>query len=244
LSWFGHQFVIVGGLAELAGDDLFNVSVIVDASGLRAAYRKAHLWDAEPDFFSRGTSRPPVVDTAVGRVATVVCYDLEFPEWTRLPALDGADVLAVPTNWPAEPTRLVPTPAEVVKAQATAMVNRMAVVAADRCGAERGVEWVGGSAVIGADGQLLAGPSAMAVPAVHVAEVDLGTRARSNPASAPRPLAARRPRPRRYADRLRHVELRRLHRPARRRSVEVAARVLAVQADGQEITTIQGLAER
>jgi predicted amidohydrolase len=168
------DLVVVGGLAELAGEELFNVSVIVDASGLRAAYRKVHLWDAEPDFFSRGTSRPPVVDTAVGRVATVVCYDLEFPEWTRLPAIDGADVLAVPTNWPAEPTRLEPTPGEVVKAQATAMVNRMAVVAADRCGVERGVDWVGGSCVVGADGRLLAGPGAVAVPAVHVAEVDLG----------------------------------------------------------------------
>lgn len=187
------DLVVVGGLAELAGDELFNVSVVVDPSGLRAAYRKAHLWDAEPDFFTPGSARPPVVDTAVGRVATVVCYDLEFPEWTRLPALDGADVLAVPTNWPAEPDRLSPTPAEVVKAQATAMVNRMAVVVADRCGTERGVEWVGGAAVIGADGRLLAGPSALPVPAVHVAEVDLGLARDKRTGPRNHPLDDRRP---------------------------------------------------
>ena len=185
--------VVVGGLAELAGDELFNVSVIVDASGLRAAYRKVHLWDAEPDFFAAGEARPPVVDTAVGRVSTVVCYDLEFPEWTRLPGLDDADVLAVPTNWPAEPSRMSPTPAEVVKAQSTAMVNRMAVVCADRCGTERGVSWLGGSAVIGADGRLLAGPSAMAVPAVHVAEVDLGLARDKRTGPHNHPLHDRRP---------------------------------------------------
>ena len=164
--------VVVGGLAELAGDELFNVSVIVDASGLRAAYRKVHLWDAEPDFFAAGEARPPVVDTAVGRVSTVVCYDLEFPEWTRLPGLADADVL---------------------KAQSTAMVNRMAVVCADRCGTERGVSWLGGSAVIGADGRLLAGPSAMAVPAVHVAEVDLGLSRDKRTGPRNHPLHDRRP---------------------------------------------------
>lgn len=167
------DLVLVGGLAELAPDTLYNSSVVVDASGLRGVYRKAHLWDAEPDWFTPGSDRPPVVETALCRVGTVVCYDLEFPEWTRLPALDGADVLACPTNWPAEPVRQSPTPAEVVRAQATASVNRMAVVVADRCGVERGVEWTGGAAVIAPDGALLAGPAAGPVPAVHVAEVDL-----------------------------------------------------------------------
>ena len=168
------DLVVVGGLAELARETLYNSSVIIDRTGLRATYRKAHLWDAEPDFFTPGDAVPPVVDTAIGRVATVVCYDLEFPEWSRIPALAGADVLAVPTNWPAEPVRGEPTPSEVVKAQATAMVNHMAVVVADRCGVERGVDWVGGAAVISPEGALLAGPASGPVPCVHVAEVDLG----------------------------------------------------------------------
>ncbi len=168
------DLVIVGGLCEAAGDVLYNSSVVVDATGLLARYRKVHLWNDEPDFFTAGRDRPPVVDTAIGRIATVVCYDLEFPEWVRIPALDGADVLAVPTNWPAEPVRAHPTPMEVVRAQAAASVNRMAVVAADRCGAERGVEWTGGSAVVSPDGHLLAGPPPTAEPAILVADLDLG----------------------------------------------------------------------
>jgi 5-aminopentanamidase len=166
--------VLVGGLCEDGGAQVFNSSVVIDASGLRAGYRKAHLWGDEPDFFTPGHDRPPVVDTVLGRIGTVVCYDLEFPEWTRLPALAGADILAVPTNWPAGPTRALPTPGEVVRAQATASTNRMVVVAADRCGTERDVEWVGGSAVIDADGGLLAGPPPAAAPTVLVADVDLG----------------------------------------------------------------------
>lgn len=168
------DLVLVGGLCEDGGDVLFNTSVVVDADGLRARYRKAHLWDAEPDVFTPGSERPPVVDTAVGRVGTVVCYDLDFPEWTRLPALDGAEVLAVPTNWPAEPVRARPTPMEVVRAQATASINRMAVVCADRCGPERGVPWTGGSSIMSADGHLLAGPPDASEPVVLVADVDLG----------------------------------------------------------------------
>ena len=87
----GLGVVIVGGFAEL-GDDgrLYNSAALVDASGTRAVYRKAHLWDAEKLVFTPGDTAPPVIDTELGRVGVMVCYDLEFPEWTRLAALDGA----------------------------------------------------------------------------------------------------------------------------------------------------------
>jgi predicted amidohydrolase len=43
-----------------------------------------------------------------GNVAVMICYDLEFPEWVRVAALAGADLIAVPVNWtrPAGPCRL------------------------------------------------------------------------------------------------------------------------------------------
>ena len=44
-----------------------------------------------------------MVDLPFGRVAVMICYDLEFPEWVRLSALDGADLIAAPVNWPAAP---------------------------------------------------------------------------------------------------------------------------------------------
>ena len=97
-----------------------------------------------------------MLDTAVGRVAVVICYDLEFPELTRSVALAGAQLLLVPTNWPLVPRPAGERPPEVVIAMAAARVNRMAVVCADRVGTERGMEWTGGATIIGVDGWVAA----------------------------------------------------------------------------------------
>jgi 5-aminopentanamidase len=154
-----HGITIVGGICELGPDGLlYNTALVVDAQGVRAAYRKAHLWDAEKLIFTPGDAPPPVISTAGTSLAVMVCYDLEFPEWTRLAALAGARLLCVPTNWPALPRPEGERPMEVVRAQAAAAINRMFVAACDRAGAERGVDWVGGSVVIDPDGWPLAGP--------------------------------------------------------------------------------------
>ena len=186
--------VIVGGFAEIGEDGLlYNSAALVDPGGLRAVYRKAHLWDAESDFFAPGTAPPPVVDTAFGRIAMMICYDAEFPEWVRRPALAGADLLAVPTNWPAEPVPPGERPNVVLNVQAAAFANRMFVAAACRVGTERGVSWVGGSLVAGPDGYPLAGPAGAEDPELVIADCDLA-RARDK-ATGPRndALADRRP---------------------------------------------------
>ena len=97
-----HQIVIAGGFCETAGGDLYNSAALVDPDGLRCVYRKAHLWDEESLWFTPGGAAPPVVATRFGQIAVMICYDLEFPEWVRLPALAGAQLRA-PTNWPAFP---------------------------------------------------------------------------------------------------------------------------------------------
>jgi 5-aminopentanamidase len=150
---------IVGGICEVGTDGLlYNTALVVDAAGVRAAYRKAHLWDAEKLVFTPGDKPPPVVSTAGTQLGVMICYDLEFPEWVRLPALGGARLLCAPANWPALPRPEGERPIEVVRAQAAAGVNRMFVAVCDRAGAERGVDWVGGSVIIDADGWPLAGP--------------------------------------------------------------------------------------
>jgi 5-aminopentanamidase len=173
-----HDVTIVGGVCELGADGLlYNTAVAVDAGGVRVAYRKAHLWDAEKLVFTPGQEPPPVIDTAGTSLGVMVCYDLEFPEWVRLPALAGARLLCVPANWPAQPRPEGERPIEVVRAQAAASTNRMFVAVCDRNGAERGVDWVGGSVIIDPDGWPLAGP----VPGDHeitiAAECDLGSAA-------------------------------------------------------------------
>jgi len=154
------NLVIVGGFCErLPGDELANSAAMIDANGLRAVYRKAHLWDAEKDIFTAGDAPPPVVETLHGRFGMLICYDLEFPEWVRLPALAGADLLCAPVNWPDGPRPQTERPAEVLRVQANASVNRMFIAACDRYGHERGVGWVQGSVIVDADGYPLAGPA-------------------------------------------------------------------------------------
>ena len=189
-----HGLVIVGGFCELGADGrTYNSAALVDASGTRAVYRKAHLWDSEKLVFTPGDAAPPVVDTEVGRVAVMVCYDLEFPEWPRLAALDGADLIAAPVNWPGYRWPAGERPAEVIKAQAAAALNGVFVAVADRCGAERGVSWVSGSLIAGPDGYPLAGPVLADRPAVLTAGCDLA-RARDKSVSEHNDvLADRRP---------------------------------------------------
>ena len=173
-----HQLVIVGGFCELGADGrLYNSAAVVDASGTLAVYRKVHLWDKEKLVFTPGDAPPPVVDLPFGRVAVMVCYDLEFPEWVRLAALDGADVIAAPVNWPAYRWPAGERPAEVIKAQAAAATNGVFVAVADRCRIERGVSWISGSVIVGPDGYPLDGPVLADRPALLTASCDL-TRAR------------------------------------------------------------------
>lgn len=154
------DIVIVGGFCERLDETrVANSAALVDGTGLRAVYRKAHLWDGENTLFTPGDAPPPVVDTAYGRIGVMVCYDLEFPEWVRLPALAGADLLCAPVNWPDGPRPAIERPAEVVRVQANAAVNRLFIAACDRHGGERGVNWVQGSVIVDPDGYPLAGPA-------------------------------------------------------------------------------------
>ncbi|MFZ0087898.1 MAG: nitrilase-related carbon-nitrogen hydrolase [Solirubrobacteraceae bacterium] len=163
--------VLVGGFCE-RGDDgaVYNSAIVLDPSGVRAVYRKLHLWDREKLVFTPGSEPPPVLETPVGRIAVLICYDLEFPELTRSVALAGAQLLAVPTNWPLVPRPEAERPPEVVIAMATARVNRMAVACADRVGTERGQEWTGGATIVGVDGWVAAETRR---PGLLVADVEL-----------------------------------------------------------------------
>jgi predicted amidohydrolase len=187
--------VIVGGFAELdERGGLWNAAAVVDPTGVRAVYRKTHLWDAEPDVFDAGDAPPPVVQTPVGRIGVAVCYDLFFPELTRGLALAGAEIIVVPTNSPRASGN--PDPREhagVSVARATAHVNRVFVAVCDRYGEERGQEWVGRSLIVDPAGDLLAGPPGDRA-ATLLADCDLVTaRDKRWPGTRNDALADRRP---------------------------------------------------
>lgn len=150
----GTDLVVVLGYAESAGEGLYNSAAVLDRTGVRASYRKLHLWDSELLLFHPGDQEPPVVDTAAGRLGVLVCYDLEFPELPRQLALRGAEVIACPTNWPLVDRPEGEHPPERIQAMAAARSSRVAIAACDRRGHERGVDWTEGTSIIGADGWL------------------------------------------------------------------------------------------
>jgi predicted amidohydrolase len=171
-----HDLAIAGGFCELGPDGkLYNSAAIVDASGTRGLYRKAHLWDAEKKIFTPGDDAPPIVELPFGNIGLMICYDLEFPEWVRLTALRGADLIAAPVNWPASGSPPPPgeRSGEVVSAQAAASNNGVFIAVADRCKNERGVDWVGGSVILRRGGYPLAGPVCEDRTAVLTAAIDL-----------------------------------------------------------------------
>jgi predicted amidohydrolase len=167
------EVVVVGGICEVDDDDrIRNTAVVVDAGGVCGRYRKLHLWGRESSLFVAGDERPPVVETALGRIGVGICYDLWFPELARDLAARGADVLAVPSNLSASPTQAGLPHLDVVVAMATAHVNRVHLVLADRCRTERGCEWLGAALVVDAHGTLLASPPPGVDEALAIAEVD------------------------------------------------------------------------
>lgn len=149
--------VVIGGFPEMtAAGDLYNSAAVVDAGGIRAIYRKCHLWDEEKRWFTPGDAIPPVLDTRFGRIGVLICFDLEFPEFARTLAIRGADLIAVPTNWPSAPHPDGERPAEMIDASSMARLNRVHIACCDRAGSERGVTFAGGSCIIDTHGWMRA----------------------------------------------------------------------------------------
>jgi len=150
--------VAVVGYCEDGGADLFNTAAVLTRSGRVGDYRKSHLWGLERTIFTGGDTGGAIVDTAVGRLGVAICYDNEFPEVPRKLALAGAELLALPVNWPAVARPAGEHPPETIQAMAAARSSRLATIIADRSGEERGVEWTAGTTIIDEDGWVAAEP--------------------------------------------------------------------------------------
>jgi predicted amidohydrolase len=148
--------VVVAGFCERGEDGIYNSAAVLDGAGIIGVYRKAHLWDRETLHFRPGTSPPRVFETRAGRIGVLVCYDLEFPEMSRILALAGAELIAVPTNWPLVERPDGERPPEVTIAMAQARVNRVFIACCDRTGTERGQRWTAGTTIVDEGGWVLA----------------------------------------------------------------------------------------
>jgi predicted amidohydrolase len=165
---------LVAGMTEKDGEALFNTAVVIGPAGLIGKFRKVHLWNEENLFFEPGNLGFPVFRTPLGRIATFICYDGWFPESYRLCALQGADLVCIPTNW-------VPIPGQApgreamanVLVMAAAHANSVFVAAADRVGVERGQPFIGQSLIVSATGWPLAGPASPEREEIIYAEANL-----------------------------------------------------------------------
>ncbi|MEO1525371.1 MAG: carbon-nitrogen hydrolase family protein [Planctomycetota bacterium] len=148
------------GFVESAGQRLYNAAVLVGPQGIESHYRKIHLPHLGVDrFVDRGEGPYQSIPVSTSRcddfrVGMAICYDGSFPEPSRVLALDGADVITLPTNWPDPATHtagIVPP--------ARSMENHVYFVAANRVGSENGFSFFGRSSICGPDGVVLASSS-------------------------------------------------------------------------------------
>lgn len=134
---------VVLGLLEKDGDKCYNAAALLGRRGLMGKHRKLHLPYLGVDrFLDHGDLPPTVYDTEVGKIGMGICYDLMFPEYSRVLALQGADLLVFPSNWPATGTVY---PDYIVPARA--VENRVFCIAVDRVGEERGTKFLGRSII-------------------------------------------------------------------------------------------------
>jgi len=183
------ECVIVASLFERRAAGLYhNSAVVLDADGrLAGKYRKMHIPD-DPGFYEKFYFTPGdlgfrPVDTAVGRLGVLVCWDQWYPEAARLMALAGAELLLYPTaiGWdpgddPAEQNRQLEAWTTVQRGHAVA--NGLPLLACNRVGhevspapADPGIDFWGHSFVAGPQGEFLA--RAGTAPTLLLADVDL-----------------------------------------------------------------------
>ena len=141
----------VFGLLERVEDRLYNACVLVGPAGLVSSYRKIHLPFLGIDRFVTPGDRPFAVHEAAGlKIGMNICYDGSFPESSRVMALDGADLVVLPTNWPPGAECFA---AHVINTRA--MENGIYYVATNRIGEERGFSFIGGSRICDPNGRTL-----------------------------------------------------------------------------------------
>ncbi len=168
-----HGVVLVTSIFEQRATGLYhNTAVVIDTDGsIAGIYRKMHIPDDpayyEKFYFTPGDLGFKPIDTAVGRLGVLVCWDQWYPEAARLMALSGAEMLIYPTaigtessDTPAEQQRQLEAWVTVQRGHAVA--NGLPVVSVNRVGHEidpsgqtRGISFWGNSFVAGPQGEFL-----------------------------------------------------------------------------------------
>lgn len=169
-----HKIVLVTSLFEKRAPGLYhNTAVVFDRDGsIAGKYRKMHIPDDpayyEKFYFTPGDLGFEPIQTSLGKLGVLVCWDQWYPEAARLMTLKGADVLIYPTaiGWEAngaEDEKERQFDAWVISQRAHAVANGLPVISVNRVGFESdpsgqtdGIMFWGGSFVVGPQGEFLA----------------------------------------------------------------------------------------
>jgi predicted amidohydrolase len=158
---------LVAGLAERCGDTLYNTAVYLGPGGLLGRYRKVHLFDREARVFAPGPDPFPVYRSGEWRLGLMICFDWLFPEAARSLALQGADLIAHPSN--------LVLPYCHAAMVTRALENGVFTITANRVGTEsragRSLTFTGGSRVIDPRGRVL-GAAGTASEETLVVDID------------------------------------------------------------------------
>ena len=167
------NLVIVASLFERRASGLYhNTAVVLDkTSGIVGKYRKMHIPD-DPGFYEKFYFTPgdlgfEPIETSLGRLGVLVCWDQWYPEAARLMALRGADILLYPTaiGWDpsdSEAERQRQREAWLTVQRGHAVANGLPLAACNRVGLEpapqggTGIQFWGGSFACGPQGEMLA----------------------------------------------------------------------------------------
>ena len=160
-----YGVVIVTSLFERRAAGLYhNTAVVIERDGsIAGRYRKMHIPDDpgyyEKFYFTPGDLGFHPIDTSVGRLGVMVCWDQWYPEAARLMALQGAELLIYPTAIGYESSDTAEEQQRQRMAWQTvqrghAVANGLPVVAVNRVGDEDGVPFWGTSFVCGPQGEI------------------------------------------------------------------------------------------
>jgi predicted amidohydrolase len=156
------------GFIEKSVSGYFNAALLVGPDGPLGSYRKVHLPFLGVDRFLTPGDRPFArVDLPIGKLGVNICYDLSFPEASRVLKLLGVELIALPTNWPPGAWR---NPEFVLNTRA--QENHVNFAAVNRVGVERGWQFIGRSKVVDYNGDTMA-EAGSEEEALLIADLDL-----------------------------------------------------------------------
>ncbi len=144
--------VLVGSLPERQDEAIYNTAYVIDRGEVAGSYRKLHLFSTmrEDRFLTAGDSLL-TLSTSAGRIGVAICYDLRFPEQFRKMALDGAEIICLPAEWPKPRQEHWRT-----LLRARAMENQLFIAATNCCGIQDRLDFFGMSLLIEPRGDILA----------------------------------------------------------------------------------------